>query len=88
MKGCGHPRAVENEKSSDQKQNLGDRDGEEEPRKEKEKEMVRDVWGEPGGSGYHFSQNDKRVKDLFTIKCNREQSPKLRTKLKNIHWDG
>lgn len=38
---------------------------EEEPTKEKE--MVRDVWKEPGKSGYHLSPNTKRVKDLFAI---------------------
>lgn len=50
----------------------------------RKKEMVRDGWKEPGESGYHFSQNDKGVKDLFAIKCNRAQSPKL----KNTLWRG
>lgn len=59
---------------------------EEEPTKEKE--MVRDVWKEPGESGYHFSPNTKRVKDLFAIECDGDQSDKLRTKLRNSHRGG
>lgn len=56
----------------------------EEPLKEKEGDGQR--WMKRSReSGYHVSQNS--VEGLFIIKCNREKYHKLRTELKNIHWD-